>query len=57
MRTEQCVVVVFLKLESILRSMFFFVDDAFVDNHLRIEQAQGALEEEQCEMVDKGRHC
>ena len=34
-----------------------FVDDAFVDDYLRIGQTQGALEGEQCETADKGRCC
>ena len=32
-----------------------FVDDAFVDGHLRIQQTQGALEGEQCETADERR--
>ena len=34
-----------------------FVDDVFVDNYLRIEQTQRALEGEQCETAGKGRCC
>ena len=47
MGTEQYAVVVFLKLESILRSIFL-ADNFFVDDRLRIEQTQGALAGEQC---------